>query len=190
MKAGCSRRCKAVRVHKNRMSRSDLTARTVSSTTAYPCLDYLCEIGGFETTLVGERVGNPVLSIADLVLIATKRGLKLRAKPLNWRRLLRATTGGPVLLRLDNANMIVALKSEEADPTEIVVSDPLHSGAKPFILPSDVLQQVWSGDALVAQRSWITVERGVNWAIGLVSCAGVLAGLFFLYEAFRHALGH
>ena len=71
--------------------------------------------------------------------------MKLRLMSLDRASLLIATAVVPVLLRLNNGKIIVALNSTEGHPEYIVASDPLYNDGKPFFLPGGALEQVWAG---------------------------------------------
>src|SRR5215216_3147492 len=124
------------------MFRSKLAARTVTVETALLCLDRVCEFRGVgRARSYDEGPDQQVISLDELIVVGRKQALDLRPKFLDWSRLLSAMAIAPVLLRLKNGNMIVALRNNQADPPAVVVSDPLYEDGKPFVLPQDALEQ-------------------------------------------------
>jgi len=173
------------------MFRSKLAARTVSGETALPCLDHVSEPQGFESAISeGGSPNEHAISLGQLIVLGRKRGIKLRPRSLNWTRLLIASAIAPVLLRLNNGNMIVILRNKEADPTQVVVSDPLYEDGEPFLLPQDTLEQAWAGEALTVEPRQSKAERAVTLLIWVLSVCGLIAGAFFLVETFREFIGN
>ena len=155
-------------------STSELGVRTVSFKTALACLDRISEvrdIPGNEPD--GEWLDRDAVVLSQLIRLGRKRGIKLRALSLNWSSLLIATATGPVLLRLNNGNMILALNNTEGHPQYIVVSDPLHDAGRSFFLPRDALEQVWAGDTCTIKPRSMKAER----AIARLACALSACGL-------------
>ena len=172
------------------MVRSKLAARTVSLETALPCLDRVSGLRGIAgaDTDGGDSDQN-VISLDELIVLGRKRGIKLRPKTLGWSRLLITTAFTHVLLRLHNGNMIVAFRNSEANPTAVVVSDPLYGGGKPFVLPAEALSEAWAGEALIVEARQSKPERAVACLLWMLSVVGFIAGGYFLFQALREAIG-
>jgi hypothetical protein len=103
---------------------------------------------------------------------------------------LIATAAGPVLLRLNNGNMIVALRNPQSHAEHIVVFDPLYESGRSFLLPRNALEQVWAGDALIVEPMQSKTQCAVRWLIGILSVCGFVAGAFYLFQAWREGMGH
>jgi hypothetical protein len=137
-----------------------------------------------------EGLVEPTIAVDQLIVLARKRGIQIRPKSLNWPRLRTTTSAGPVLLRLNNGNMILALKNPQSLTEHLVVSDPLYRAGRSFLLPKDALEQVWSGDALPVEPQPTNTQRALRWVIGLLSLCGFVAAGFFLFQALREVIGH
>jgi hypothetical protein len=174
------------------MFRSKLAARTVSVGTALRCLDRVSEARGLTSIGAGsDDVGleQNVISVDELIRLARKRGIKIRTKAVGWSRLLSETAFTDVLLRLKNRNVVLALRNKEANPKQIVVSDPLYEGGKPFFLPADALSKVWAGEALIVEPRQSNAERTVTYLLWVLPVVGFVAAGFFLVRALHQALG-
>src|ERR1044071_6733512 len=103
------------------MFRSKLASRTVSLETAVRCLNRVSELRGV-TSAGSEGIGRDqnVICLDELLVFSRERGIKLRPKTLGWSRLVRVTAFTQVLLRLNNGNIIVALKNSDANSTAVV----------------------------------------------------------------------
>lgn len=174
------------------MFRSKLRAQTVSRETALPSLEHLCALKGTgnDTTVRFEAATDEdAISLGQLIVVARKKGIQLRRTRLDWVRLLIAMSGNPVLLVLKNGNAVVALRNGHTGVDDIVASDPLYQGGKPFFLPRAVLERAWAGDALTVKPQQRKIERAVTWMIGVLSVCGLIAGGFFLFQAYRDLVG-
>jgi hypothetical protein len=142
------------------MLRSKLAARTVPVETALRCLDRVSEAQGLTATGMDELDLPNVISVDELIGLARKRGIKIRPKAIRWSRLLSETAFTDILLRLNNGNMVLALRNNKSNPTQVVASDPLYEDGKPFHLPADALSKVWAGEALIVEpRHHARVKR-------------------------------
>lgn len=172
------------------MFKLDLGARTVSAETALPCLDRVAELRGLGTAAsYHQDLNEQSISLDQLIMLGRKRRIKIRPKSLSWSRLLTATAADPVLLRLNNGNMVVALRNSEANTEHVVVSDPLYENGESFFLPRDALEQVWAGDALIVGAKTSKTVQAVTWLMWILSVCGFVAGAFFLVEAIRELIG-
>src|SRR5260221_5043377 len=152
------------------MFKLSLGARTISTETALPCLDRLSELQGIRTIrAVDEGVYDGSISLNQLIAVGRKRGLHFRLRRLSWPRLIIATAAGPVLLRLNNGNVIVALRIGQAGAEDVIVSDPLYQSSKSFFLPRTALEQAWSGDTLTVKPLPTRAEQAVTWLIWVLS---------------------
>jgi len=172
------------------MFRSKLASRTVSLETAVRCLNRVSELRGV-TSAGSEGIGRDqnVISLDELLVFSRERGIKLRPKTLGWSRLVRVTAFTQVLLRLNNGNIIVALKNSDANSTAVVVSDPLYEGGKPFIIPAEPLSEVWAGEALIVEPRQGKAERAVACLLWVLSVAGFITSGFLLLRVLREAIG-
>lgn len=173
------------------MFKSKLAARTVSLQTAVPCLDRVSELRGVESAGSDDiDLGQNVISLIELIDLGRKRGIKLCPKTLGWSRLLNVTAFTQVLLRLNNGNLVVALKNSEANPTAVVVSDPLYEGGKPFVLPAEPLSEAWAaGEALIVEPRQSKAARAVACLLWVLAVAGFITSGFFLLRALREGIG-
>ena len=173
------------------MFKLSLGPRTISAATALPCLDHVSELQGISTTpAADEGVYEDAISLNQLIAVGRKRGIHVRLRSLSWPRLIIAVAAGPVLLLLNNGNVIVALKNGQAGAEDIIVSDPLYQSGKPFFLPRTALKQAWSGDTLTVKPLPTRAEQAVTWLIWVLSTCGMIAGAFFLLRALREAVGY
>ena len=170
------------------MLRSKPALPTVSVQTALPCLDRVLQARGLPPSQ-GKTPPEQTIPLDRLIAVGRQRGVMLRPESLNWPQLLRATSSAPVLLRLKNGNMIVALRNTEANAVQIVASDPLYEDGRAFLLPEDALTKAWEGEALTVEREQAKTERAVRWVLLVLSLLGFIAGGFFLVRALLAAIG-
>jgi hypothetical protein len=91
------------------------------------------------------------VSIPQLRFIAQKRGLRLTEVCLNWAK-LQAQLSHPVLLVLRNGNVVVGLRADAHSNNQIVAFDPLYPTGQDFLLPQEVLESAWDGNAILVNR--------------------------------------
>jgi ABC-type bacteriocin/lantibiotic exporter with double-glycine peptidase domain len=174
-----------------RVREPEWKARTVSAETALRCVDRVAELQGVGAISgVDEDLNEHTIALHQLIVFARKRGIRMRPESLNWLRLLIATAAGPVLLRLNNGNVIVALKNPQSGAEHVVVFDPTYESGRSFFLPREALEQVWTGDALILEPKQSKTQRTVRWLIGLLSVCGFVAGAFYLFQVWREVMGH
>jgi hypothetical protein len=172
------------------MSRSKLAAQTVSMETALRCLDRVSEAQGIRATGTDDKLDiQNVISVDELIGLARKRGIKIRRKAIRWSRLLNETAFTDVLLRLNNGNIVLALRDKKSNPTQVVASDPLYQEGKPFYLPADALSKVWAGEALIVEPPLSKAERTVTYLLWALSIFGFVSAGFFLVRALHKAIG-
>lgn len=98
-------------------------------------------------------------------LIALARDHKFEAKlvRIGWHDLRLLLADDPVLLILNNGNVVTAVANDPAEGAqEIVASDPLYSNGDAFLLPRDALETAWDGAALLLRRPPTAAQPGMR----------------------------
>jgi hypothetical protein len=127
-------------------------------------------------------------SMQRLMELARQRGLEPNLVRLNWASLLRQMRRGPLLLVLDNGNVVAALRKEQKSGEEIVVSDPLYRGGELFYLPRPALEGAWTGAALILKSPRFQTVRAIKaGAIGGAAIVAAVSG-FTLAQALKQEI--
>ena len=107
-----------------------------------------------------------------LVRMAKEAGLRAQATRLDWGVLSRMGDAYPVLLKLENGNWVVILRTAERPDgeTAVVIFDPLaERQGEPLIVGQDQLCARWRGHAILIKReslSWDGKRKfGLRWFV-------------------------
>ena len=163
----------------------------VTLKTAQLCLHRFCEIfkGKYEKNdPYDEDIElSETISIAQFRDLALKRGLEIKQVRLDWQMLKNAISANPILLLLENKNLIVALQPDANSTDQIVTYDPLYLNGTEFFLPRQVLETSWDGNAIVVKRIPLIEDGRIrSFTSAFVVCAAVASvGLTIFYP--RHA---
>jgi subfamily B ATP-binding cassette protein HlyB/CyaB len=130
--------------------------RVVSCDTALSCLFRLGVQSGIyaEVGAVKRRnlIDGETMPVARLVELAGEFGLAAKRETYDWEGLQTTPFSHPILLLLDNANVVTLLGirrggAEALD--QIAISDPLYQDGEPFFLALEDLERAWSGETVV-----------------------------------------
>jgi ATP-binding cassette subfamily B protein len=120
----------------------------------------------------GERV-----TVARLITLAGEFGLSARRAHFDWQGLTTTAFTHPILLLLDNGNVVTLMGVRRGGAEEVAVSDPLYRDGEVFFLSRADLERAWSGPALVLGPlppdraddgfgfSWFTRKLFAEWRI-------------------------
>ncbi len=89
------------------------------------------------------------LSLSRLIEVAPEFGLTAERARLDWQGLQTRPFAHPVLLILQNANVVTLMGVRRDGGEEIAVSDPLYRDGEVFFLARADLERAWDGAALV-----------------------------------------
>jgi subfamily B ATP-binding cassette protein HlyB/CyaB len=130
--------------------------QVVSCDTALSCLFRLGVQGGVyaEVAAVKRRnlIDGETMPIGRLVDLAGEFGLAAKRGCYDWDTLQRTPFSHPILLLLDNLNVVTLLgirRGDAATPDQIAISDPLYQDGEPFFLAREDLERAWSGEVVV-----------------------------------------
>jgi hypothetical protein len=128
----------------------------VSLRTAAVCLDRLSVFVNGESVganfYAPSNVRDGTISIDQLVEIALKHALEMKLVRLGWQELQAAVSADPILLLLRNQNAVVAVRAATNAADQIVVFDPLYRDGEDFLLPRQMLEAAWDGNAILVQQ--------------------------------------
>ena len=115
----------------------------VSSETALACLFRLGAQNGVYAEIGAVRRRNLVegetVPVSQLVALAGEFGLAAERARFDWDRLRATPFSHPVLLLLDNKNVVILMGVRRDGPEEVAVSDPLFRDGEPFFLSREDL---------------------------------------------------
>ena len=160
-------------------------AIAISSETALACLFRLGVQNGTyaEIGVVRRRnlLEEATLSAAQIATVAPQFGLEAECVQIDWQTLQTRPFNHPLLLVLDNGNVVSLMGVRQGEPEEVAISDPLFRDGVTFYLPREHLESSWSGWAFVISPvqpasdepsfgfSWFTskifAERKLLWDI-------------------------
>jgi hypothetical protein len=119
---------------------------------AFSCLLQLGgQSGGNEVGAVHCRnvVNGETLSISRLIELAGDLGLKAEYARLDWQQLQTLGFSRPLLVLLQNTNVIVLRGGGRAGVSEVAVWDPLNPFGEILFVPREDLERAWTGHALI-----------------------------------------
>jgi ATP-binding cassette, subfamily B, bacterial HlyB/CyaB len=121
--------------------------------TALACLFRLGAQNGVYAEVGAVRRRNLIdgdtLPVSRLIELAGEFGLRAEHAQFNWHGLRTTAFSHPILLLLENKNVVVLMGMRPDGPEEAAVSDPLFRDGEPFFLGRADLERAWQGDALV-----------------------------------------
>jgi len=130
-----------------------LAGDVVCCETALACLFRLGAQNGVYAEVGAVRRRNLIdgdtLSVSRLVELAGEFGLRAERARFHWDSLRTTPFSHPILLLLENKNVVVLMGMRPDGPEEAAVSDPLFRDGEPFFLGRADLERAWHGDALV-----------------------------------------
>ncbi|HYC01805.1 MAG TPA: peptidase domain-containing ABC transporter [Azospirillaceae bacterium] len=132
--------------------------------TAVSCLAMAARLRGIATSreqLIHDHgLGGQEPAVPHLLRIATSIGLRARARTLAWSDLFRLGDAYPVLVRLRNGNMMLAVGATEQSGTQLLlVQDPLAEDAGALALDESRFTAAWDGTVLFVKRAHDTGEQ-------------------------------
>src|ERR1700736_5024426 len=147
-------------------------ATMASAETALSCLFRLGAQNGIYAEIGAVRrrhlLESATLQMPELIEIAPEFGLKAEAAQLDWHALQTRAFSHPLLLILDNDNVVILMGARRDGPEEVAVSDPLFRDGMVFFLPRADLERSWSGQAVLITplpSSEEQPEFGFSWFI-------------------------
>jgi ATP-binding cassette subfamily B protein len=90
-----------------------------------------------------------------LLRIASDIGLKAKADKLNWSRLMAQGGVFPLMARLNDGNMVIAVgvkPGENGAEDMVAVLNPANANAAVAMVPRSEFERRWSGDVLFVKR--------------------------------------
>jgi ATP-binding cassette, subfamily B, bacterial HlyB/CyaB len=125
----------------------------LSCETALACLFRLGVQNGVYAEVGAVRRRNlldgDMLSLSRLIDIAGEFGLKAARAHFDWHSLQKTPFSHPILLVLDNSNVVILMGARRSGPEEVAISDPLYRDGEIFFLARADLERAWSGDAVI-----------------------------------------
>ncbi len=107
------------------------------------------------------------IPIDEFVELGSQFELDLQIRTLTWKDLVVGQFSGPLLLVLNNNNVVIARGTETSDSPRLAVSDPLFEEGRPFYLTRTQVEPTWSGLAIVTRpRAGAAAEErsfGFSW---------------------------
>jgi ATP-binding cassette subfamily B protein len=131
----------------------DVSTDIASAETALACLFRLGARNGTYAEIGAVRRRNLIegetLPVSRLLELAGDFGLRAERARFDWDGLRTTPFSHPILLLLDNTNVVVLMGVRREGPEEVAVCDPLFRDGEPFFLSREDLEQAWRGEALV-----------------------------------------
>jgi ATP-binding cassette, subfamily B, bacterial HlyB/CyaB len=123
------------------------TGDIASAETALACLFRLGARNGVYAEVGAVRRRNLIegetLPVSRLLELARDFGLRAERARFDWDGLRTTPFSHPILLLLDNTNVVVLMGVRREGPEEVAVCDPLFRDGEPFFLPRKDLEQAW-----------------------------------------------
>src|SRR5205807_4743395 len=94
-------------------------------------------------------IDGDTVPVARLAELAGEFGLRAERARFDWEGLRTTPFSHPILLLLENNNVVVLMGVRRDGPEEAAISDPLFQDGEPFFLARNDLERAWRGDALV-----------------------------------------
>ena len=95
------------------------------------------------------------VSLAQLVAIASKCGLRASVTRLHWRQLMNLGRALPVIVRLKNGAAMVLVRVQAAAQTErVVLHDPNAHDDALLTLDEGHFTQAWTGEVVLVKRDY------------------------------------
>src|SRR5262249_26266727 len=136
----------------------------ISSETGLLCLFRLGAQNGVYTEIGTVRrrhlLEGETVSAAQLVEIAAEVGLKAEYARLDWHALRTRSFSHPVLLILNNTNVVILMGVRRDGPEEVAISDPLFRDGAVISLPRADFEKAWGGEALIVTPLPASEEEG------------------------------
>jgi ATP-binding cassette, subfamily B, bacterial HlyB/CyaB len=133
----------------------EASAPGISCDTALACLFRLGVQNGVyaEVGAVKRRnlIEGDLLPVARLIALAGEFRLCARRARFDWHGLATTAFAHPILLLLDNGNVVTLMGIRRGGGEEVAVSDPLYRDGEVFFLARADLEKAWSGGAVVLE---------------------------------------
>lgn len=127
--------------------------RAVSAETALACLFRLGVQQGVyaEIDVVRRRnlIESDTVSVSQLIEVAPEFGLAAQRARLDWAALRTRPFAYPLLLLLENGNVVTLMGMRRDGVEQVAISDPLFHDGEVFFLARADLDKAWSGAALI-----------------------------------------
>ncbi|HYE53136.1 MAG TPA: peptidase domain-containing ABC transporter [Azospirillaceae bacterium] len=140
-----------------------MTLDAACAHTAVACLAMAARFRGIATSreqLVHDHGLGAEPALPHLLRIAASIGLRAKARTLAWNDLFRLGDAFPVLVRLRNGNMMLAVGATEQSGTRLVlVQDPLAEEAGTLVLDEERFAAAWDGTAVFLKRAHDAGDR-------------------------------
>jgi ATP-binding cassette subfamily B protein len=89
------------------------------------------------------------MPLSRLIEIAEDFGLAAERAVLDWQSLGTRPFSHPLLLVLNNSNVVILMGLRQDGPQEVAVCDPLYRDGEVFFLGRAELERAWAGTALI-----------------------------------------
>src|SRR5579863_5204839 len=134
---------------------TDRPGTVVSCETALACLFRLGIQGGVYAEIGAVKRRNLIegetMPVGRLLALAREFGLVAERARFDWQGLVTTAFSHPILLLLDNGNVVTLMGVRRGGAAEIAISDPLHRDGEVFFLARADLERAWSGAAVLLQ---------------------------------------
>jgi len=121
--------------------------------TAIPCLLRLAALHGSKSDLSaalhGDARDTEFVPISRVIELAGEFGLQATHTQLDWQGLENTAVGHPILVLLNNTNLVILNESERGGAAEVAIWDPLHPGGQVFSVPRSNFEKAWTGHVLI-----------------------------------------
>jgi hypothetical protein len=121
--------------------------------TAIPCLLRLAALHGSKSDLSaalhGDARDTEFVPISRVIELAGEFGLQATHTQLDWQGLENTEVGHPILVLLNNTNLVILNESERGAAAEVAIWDPLHPGGQVFSVPRSNFEKAWTGHVLI-----------------------------------------
>jgi subfamily B ATP-binding cassette protein HlyB/CyaB len=152
-----------------------IAASKPADASALECLTIVGAMHGLQLT-VPQLVQDSALPSTDvdyakLVHCARHAGLKAKALKLDWEGLTHLGSALPAIVRLKGGNSLVLLSvnsEDERTPLSVTLRDPNAAADALLVIDWLQFQEAWSGDILLARRSYELADEEQPFGLGLI----------------------
>jgi ATP-binding cassette subfamily B protein len=114
-------------------------------------------------------LGPGEISVAQLIAIAGKCGLRASVTRLSWRQLMTLGRALPVILRLKNGAAMVLLRAHpDARAPFVVLHDPNAHEDALLTLDEGHLTAAWTGEVVLVKRDYATKDEDQPFGLRLI----------------------
>jgi hypothetical protein len=101
-----------------------------------------------------------MVPVLRLIEFASKVGITAKHVHLDWDSLMTTRLTSPVIVLLNNSNVVLALGPGRAGIAEVAIWDPLNREGGIFFVAREAFEEAWSGHAVLTYA--LTGSTGVH----------------------------